>query len=86
MWVKNQDGIAVVSVDALALDPAEILKKDVKNVRIWGSIADHDFVMGVYDTVEDAKAVLNDFTNAVINKHEIFEMPKADEVSVKGVQ
>ena len=59
MWVKNQDGIAVVSVDALALDPAEILKKDVKNVRIWGSIADNDFVMGVYDSVEDAKAVCN---------------------------
>ena len=86
MWVKNQDGIAVVSVDALALDSAEVLKKDVKNVRIWGSSAEHDFVMGVYDTVEDAKAVLNDFTNAVVNKNELFEMPKADEISVKEVQ
>lgn len=86
MWVKNQDGIAVVNTDALALDPAEILKEDVKSVRIWASIADHDFVMGVYNTVEDAKAVLKDFANAVANKFELFEMPKADEMPAKEVQ
>ena len=83
MWVKNQDGLAVVQVDALAVDPAEILNFDPENkdrraIRIWGSISDHDFVMGVYHDIEEAKEVLSSFVHAIISRNTtVFEMPRA---------
>lgn len=83
MWVKNQDGLAVVEVQALALDPAEIQNfnpesKDHKVIRIWGSINDHDYVMGVYYDIEEAIEILADFVHAIISRNSaVFVMPKA---------
>lgn len=87
MWVKNQDGLAVVEVQALALDPTDFTKPDIKNVRVWGSISDHDYIMGVYNTLEDAKAVLADFAHAIISRNTtVFVMPRAIDVQSKEVQ
>lgn len=77
MWVKNQDGIAVVEVQALALDPSELVSEEKRKngVRVWGSINDHDFVMGVYKTVEEAIAVLKDFYHAINLGNKTYNMP-----------
>lgn len=83
MWVVNQDGLAVVEVNALALDPAEVLKEDTKVFRVWGSIADHDFVMGTYNSLEEAQLVLNEFTQAINGDSKVFRMPKEDKVGTK---
>lgn len=82
MWVMNQDNIAVVNVEALALDPAEIhnFGKDDKHkvIRVWGSINDHDFVMGVYGSIEEATDVLIAFADHIqYNDKETFTMPKS---------
>lgn len=82
MWVINQDGIAVVQVQALALDPAEVMNfgKDDKHktIRIWGSINDHDFIMGVYGDVEEATDVLIAFASHVqYSLDKPFTMPKS---------
>lgn len=82
MWVINQDGLAVVQVGALSLDPAEVINFDPANkdhsfIRVWGSINDHDFVMGVYYDIEEAKEVLNSFVHHIILSDGPFRMPKA---------
>ena len=79
MWVINQDGIAVVQVQGLALDPTEVMNEEKRKngVRIWGSISDHDYIMGIYPTVEDAMQVLALFSIAVSQCENTFTMPKA---------
>lgn len=82
MWVVNQDNIAIVNVQALALDPVEIINfgKDDKHktIRVWGSINDHDFVMGTYGNIEEATEVLINFASHVqYNPDKPFTMPKS---------
>ena len=85
MWVVNQDGLAVAKVDALALDPAEVMKKDTKVFRVWGSVADHDFVMGAYQSLDEAKQVLEEFNIAVaMGDSKTFRMPEAGKVGTKN--
>jgi hypothetical protein len=78
MWVVNQDGIAVVQVDGLALDPVEIANNKI--VRVWGSTADHDYVMGTYGSIQEAIEVLDDFKSAVVKGQKVFTCPKAKKV------
>ena len=90
MWVINQDSIAVVEVQSLALDPAEVCnfgKDDAhKTLRIWGSIADHDFVMGIYGSLEEATEVLIDFASHVqYDSDKPFTMPKSKILNNKEV-
>lgn len=79
MWVVNQDNLAIVQVEALALDPAEFNKENNKNgYRIWGSAGEHDFVMGVYKTLEEATDVLIDFAAHVKEQSNApYVMPKS---------
>lgn len=76
MWVVNQDGIGIVKTEALALDIA-----DIKNgiARIWGATADHDYVMGVYGSIDEARGVIDDFKSAVLRGQKVYMMPKAKE-------
>lgn len=75
MWIVNQDKIAVVEADALALDPADI--KQSHKVRLWASTADHDYLMGVYNSIDEAINVLDDFKSSIIKGAKVFVMPKA---------
>lgn len=63
MWVLNQDGLCCVKTDALALDPSEIMSEEKRKngVRVWGSTADHDYVLGVYHDLDEAKTVIKEF-------------------------
>lgn len=76
MWVVNQDGIGIVKTEALALDIA-----DIKNgiARIWGATADHDYVMGVYGSIDEAREVIDDFKTAILRGQKVYTMPKAKE-------
>lgn len=84
MWIKNQDGISVVKADALALDPVDV--KQSKQVRLWASTADHDYLMGVYNDLNEAIEVLDDFKSSIVKGAKVFVMPKArkDEETCKS--
>lgn len=68
MWVFNQDGLSVVDVEAFSIDLSEVVKENVKVYHVWGSVHDHDFLMGTYSTLEKAKEVIHDFALA-LKKH-----------------
>lgn len=83
MWVVNQDGIAVVHTDALAIDPADI--QHANGVRLWASTADHDYVMGMYGSVDEAIEVLSEFRTAILKGQKTFMCPKAKPIESKEV-
>lgn len=65
MWTVNQDELSVVNIEAFSMDLAEVVKENVKVYHVWGSIHDHDFLMGTYSTLEKAKEVIKAFSSAV---------------------
>ena len=88
MWVVGQDKISVANVDALAIDPRDVIMlqdKDVtkrpKVIRVWGHTADHDCVMGAYKQLDTAKGVLEQFMESIEQKYTKFEMPEDLEVA-----
>lgn len=68
MWVFNQDGLSAVNVESFSVDFNEVVKENVKVYHLWGSVHDHDFLMGTYSTLEKTKEVIQDFTLA-LKKH-----------------
>ena len=68
MWTVNQDGLSVVNVEAFSMDLNEVVKLTTKVFHVWGSVHDHDFLMGTYKTYAKAKEVMKDFALAV-KKH-----------------
>lgn len=67
MWTVNQDGLSVVDVEAFSMDLNEVVKQTTKVYHVWGSVHDHDFLMGTYTSLEKAKEVVMDFASAVKN-------------------
>lgn len=67
MWTVNQDGLSVVDVEAFSMDLNEVVKQTTKVYHVWGSVHDHDFLMGTYTSLEKAKEVIMDFASAVKN-------------------
>lgn len=85
MWVKNQDKITVAKVSALSIDYRDLIASQSKNkeerpkfYRVWGQVAEHDYVMGTYKSFNKAKEVINDFFSAINKCYLLYEMPEDD--------
>ena len=87
MWVMNQDKITVAQVDALSIDYRDLVASQAtkeeerpKFYRIWGQVAEHDYVMGTYKTLDKAKEVLGEFYKALRMQGVVeFTMPADDD-------
>ena len=87
MWVMNQDGLTAIEINAMAIDAAEILNnKNEGKIRVWGTTSnEHDYLLGVYNNIQDACSVIKEFAQvAAEGKTKLYQMPIA--FSVTGGQ
>ena len=81
MKVLNQDGISLVDCEAISIDPRDFMHKEEdenKTIRIWGSVGDHDFVLGIYPNLVEAMAIIeNAKTHFECKPQKVFVMPKS---------